>query len=65
MIKKIKEYFELVIGSFLVLGWALGGLSGAIIGAVNDNLLDVVLSIFIPGYGLIISIIELVKLILN
>lgn len=31
--------------------WAFGGLIGSIYWAMNDYLLGVVLSLFIPGYG--------------
>lgn len=35
----------------LSLAWMFGGFAGAIYAAINDDLIDVVLSIFIPGYG--------------
>ena len=40
--------------------WAFGGVVGAIYWAVNEELLDVVLSIFIPMYGAISMIADLI-----
>ena len=43
----------------LMILWSLGGFVGAIYWAKNDNLLNVVLSIFIPLYGIISTLIDL------
>ena len=47
--------FGLIIG----FAWAFGGPVGAIWAAINDDLLNVVLSIFIPFYGAYYSIAQL------
>lgn len=44
---------------FVILAmWTFGGLIGAIYWAVQDDLIFVVLSIFIPGFGAISTIID-------
>ena len=48
--------------TFLILGffWMFGGMIGAIYWAINSEILNVVLSIFLPGYGAISTIADLV-----
>ena len=41
--------------------WTFGGFIGAVWAAVNDDLLNVVLSIFIPFYGAYYTIIQLLE----
>ena len=35
----------------MMVAWTFGGIAGAIFAAINDSLLNVVLSIFVPMYG--------------
>jgi hypothetical protein len=58
---KLKELVQITF--FVVFGalWAFGSLIGAIIEAASNNLVGVVLSIFIPGYGSIGTAASLVK----
>lgn len=39
------------LAAFFYLLWAFGGFVGAVYWAIEENLLNVVLSIFIPLYG--------------
>ena len=41
--------------------WTFGGFIGAVWAAINDDLLDVVLSIFIPFYGAWYSISQMLE----
>lgn len=44
--------------AFAVIGilWTFGGLFGAVIEALRNDLLGVVLAIFIPGYGAVVTV---------
>lgn len=55
----IKGGFVGVLTIFILILWSFGGLIGAIIKATQDDLLGVVLSIFVPGYGAIITVITI------
>ena len=46
----------------MILGsvWAFGGLIGAIYWALENDLLNVVLSMFIPGYGAISVLLDII-----
>lgn len=41
--------------------WTFGGLIGAIIEASRDDLLGVVLAIFIPGYGAWVTVVATLR----
>lgn len=41
--------------------WAFGGLIGALIEASRSDLVGVVLAIFIPGYGAIVTVIAIFR----
>lgn len=41
--------------------WTFGGLIGAIIEASRDDLLGVVLAIFIPGYGAFVTAVAAIR----
>ena len=49
----------LVLAILITTAWGFGGMVGAIWAAVNDDLLSVVLSIFIPLYGAIYAITQI------
>ncbi len=56
---KTNKLADALGGAFLMLlifAWGFGGLIGAIYWAVKDSLINVVLSIFIPGYGILSTI---------
>ena len=40
----------------LLILWTFGGMIGAIIEALRNDLLGVVLAIFIPGYGAVVTV---------
>jgi uncharacterized membrane protein len=61
VIEKLKEILLSIVAIPLIFLWAFGAFIGAIINAINNNLLGVVLSIFIPGYGAFITVIALLK----
>ena len=44
-------FLATTFGVAVAILWAIGGPGGAIWAAINDDLLSVVLSIFIPFYG--------------
>jgi uncharacterized membrane protein len=49
----MKDFFSGIIGIAFMLAYGLGGIVGAIYWAIQENLLYVVLSIFIPLFGAI------------
>ena len=57
----MRETFLAALLAPLLVLWALGSLIGAIIRAVKSDLLSVVLSIFIPGYGFVLTIIAIIN----
>ena len=60
-IKKIKLALGGTLVAFIGILWAFGGFIGAIIAATRDDLLSVVLAIFIPGYGAIYTVIAIFR----
>ena len=62
--RSLLDYFLEMLGQLFVvilfIFWAFGGFIGAIYWAAEDELLDVVLSIFVPGYGALSVIWDLV-----
>lgn len=53
---KIKAGLGAGLFAFIAFLWAFGGFTGAVIAATHDSLVNVVLAIFIPGYGAIYTI---------
>lgn len=51
--EKIIETLKVVLLVPFFIIWSFGGLIGCVYWAVENSLLDVVLSLFIPGYGAI------------
>ena len=48
--------------AILIIPWTFGGFIGAVWAASNDNLLAVVLSVFIPFYGAGYTVVQLLNL---
>ena len=48
-----------VLTTFILILWAFGGFIGAIIQASRDDILGVVLAIFVPGYGAVVTVLAL------
>ena len=61
MIEKAKELFLGLIFVPICVLWVWGAPIGAIISAANEDLLGVVLSIFIPLYGGYVAIASLIN----
>lgn len=61
MMEKSKSILLGIMMIPLFILWSFGAFIGAVINATNNNILGVVLSIFIPGYGAIITVIALLK----
>jgi len=60
MDKLIEISGDTLIAIFMIV-YAFGGIVGAIIAAVHTDLLNVVLCIFIPIYGVIYSVIKILS----
>ena len=56
----IKDYIFLPLAMIGYTFWCIGTFSGALIAAIEEELIDLVLSIFIPGYGAIYTILYFV-----
>lgn len=54
---RIMDFIGSVFWLVVVILWSAGGLIGVIISAIRNDLLGVILSILIPGYGAVITII--------
>lgn len=48
-----------VLTVFILILWSFGGFIGAVIKATRHDILGVVLSIFIPGYGAVVTVLSL------
>ena len=59
MLKEIKEIALMTLITILGILWGFGAVAGAIYWAMNDDLLNVVLSMLIPLYGAVSLIINL------
>lgn len=59
--EKLKLAVFSVAGICFAILWLFGGFLGAVIAAFHNDLLSVVLSIFIPAYGAIYTIISLIS----
>ena len=55
----IKGGFIGVLTIFILVLWAFGGFIGAVIQATRDDMVGVVLSIFVPGYGAVVTVLSL------
>jgi hypothetical protein len=55
----IKGGFFGILTMFILILWSFGGFIGAIIQASRDDMMGVVLSIFIPGYGAVVTVLSL------
>lgn len=55
----IKGGFIGVLTVFILVLWSFGGFIGAIIQASRDDMVGVVLSIFVPGYGAVVTVLSL------
>lgn len=60
-ITKIKAGLGAGLFAFIAFLWAFGGFVGAVIAASQDSLVNVVLAIFIPGYGAVYTVIALLR----
>ncbi|MCD8562873.1 MAG: hypothetical protein LRY54_02195 [Alphaproteobacteria bacterium] len=58
--EKLKLALFSVAGISFAILWLFGGFLGAIIAAFHNDLISVVLSIFIPAYGAIYTVISLI-----
>lgn len=61
MIDSISEAIGQTFMVILAAAYMVGGLIGAIYWAINDDLLFVVLSIFIPYFGAVSVIVDLIR----
>jgi hypothetical protein len=59
--KKFKEFFLMGTLAPIAILWVWGAPIGAIISAANEDLLGVVLSIFIPLYGGYVAVASLIN----
>jgi hypothetical protein len=59
IITKIKETLGTALVLFITILWAFSGFIGALISAFRSDLVGVVCSIFIPGYGAVYTVMEL------
>ena len=55
----IAAFLGVTFAMTVSIGWMLGGPAGAIWAAINDDILNAVLSIVIPFYGAVYVIIQL------
>lgn len=55
----IKGGFVGVLTIFILILWSFGGFIGAVIQASRDDMVGVVLSIFVPGYGAVVTVLSL------
>lgn len=55
----IKGGFIGILTAFILILWSFGGFIGAIIQASRDDMVGVVLSIFVPGYGAVVTVLSL------
>ncbi len=60
-ITKLKAALGAGLFAFVAILWAFGGLIGAVIAAVNDSLICVVLSIFLPGFGALYTVFSIFR----
>ncbi|MCD8519933.1 MAG: PGF-CTERM sorting domain-containing protein [Alphaproteobacteria bacterium] len=58
--EKLKLTLFGVVGTASAILWFFGAFIGAVIAAVHNDLLSLVLSIFIPGFGAIYTVISLI-----
>jgi len=58
VISKVKLIFGGVLGMITLALWFFGGIIGAIIGIANDEALYAVLSLIVPAFGAIYTIIS-------
>jgi hypothetical protein len=54
---KLKIGFGGVFATIILILWAFGGFLGAVIGIANDDALNAVLSLVIPAYGAIYTVV--------
>ena len=57
--RRIVEAVGVVGAMTVAVAWSLGGVAGAIYWAVEDDLLNVVLSLIVPLYGAISMLLDL------
>ena len=55
----VKGGFVGVLTLFVLILWSFGGFIGAVIQASRDDMVGVVLSIFVPGYGAVVTVLSL------
>lgn len=58
VISKVKLIFGGVLGMIILALWFFGGIIGAIVGIANDEALYAVLSLLVPAFGAIYTIIS-------
>lgn len=58
LLDKIKTTALGIFGLYMAVLWFFGGFIGAVIAAFNESLINVVLSLFIPFYGMLYTIIK-------
>jgi hypothetical protein len=57
LLTKLKLGVGGIFLTIILILWAFGGILGAIIGVANDDALNAVLSLLIPAYGAIYTVI--------
>lgn len=60
LVDKIKIFFFSALGVFFTALWFFGGFIGAIVAAFRGDLIHLVLSIFIPAYGAIYTVLVII-----